>query len=64
MYKSKKEKPIVLEINQIYLIDGKKYLVDETTFNKTYVWMLDENEQPHGRRRIVGGLKNKEIVKL
>ncbi len=64
MYKSKKEKPIVLEVDQIYLIDGKKYLVDETTFNKTYVWMLDEKNQPYGRRRMIGGLKNKEVVKL
>lgn len=64
MYKSKKEKPIVLEENQVYQIDGKKYLVSETTFNKTYVWMLDENNEPYGRRRIIGGLKNKEVIKL
>jgi hypothetical protein len=64
MYKSKKEKPIVLEVDQIYQIDGKKYLVDETTFNKTYVWMLDEKGEPYGRRRIIGGLKSKEIIKL
>lgn len=64
MYKSKKETPIVLEEKKIYQIDGKKYLIDENTYNKTYVWMLDENDQPYGRRRMIGGLKNKEIIKL
>ena len=44
--------------------EGKKYLVDEKTYNKTYVWLVDEDNEPYGRRRTLGGIKNKEVIKL
>ena len=61
---NKKEKPIVLEVNHIYEIDGKKYLIDERTYNKTYVWLVDDDNEAYGRRRTLGGIKNRKIVKL
>jgi len=61
---NKKEKPMVLEVDQIYQIEGIKYLVDEKTYNKTYVWLLDKENEPYGRRRTLGGIKNKEVIKI
>lgn len=61
---NKKEKPINLELNHIYQIEGKKYLIDEKTYNKTYVWLVDDQNEPYGRRRTLGGIKNKEVIKL
>jgi hypothetical protein len=61
---NKKEKPISLELDHIYQIEGKKYLIDEKTHNKTYVWLVDEENEPYGRRRTLGGIKNKEVIKL
>lgn len=61
---NKKEKPISLELDNIYQIEGKKYLIDEKTYNKTYVWLVDDQNEPYGRRRTLGGIKNKEVIKL
>ncbi|NCX05370.1 MAG: hypothetical protein EBW68_06265 [Actinobacteria bacterium] len=61
---NKKEKPIVLEVDRIYQIEGKKYLIDENAYNKTYVWLVDDGNEPYGRRRTLGGIKNKEVIKL
>lgn len=61
---NKKEKPIYLEVDHIYQIEGKKYLVDEKTYNKIYVWLVDEENEPYGRRRTLGVIKNKEVIKL
>ncbi len=61
---NKKEKPIVLEVGQIYQIEGIKYLVDEKIYNKTYVWLLDKEKKPYGRRRTLGGIKNKEVIRI
>lgn len=61
---NKKEKPINLELDHIYQIDGKKYLIDEKAHNKTYVWLVDDQNKAYGRRRTLGGIKNKEVIKL
>lgn len=61
---NKKEKPISLELDHVYQIEGKKYLIDEKTYNKTYVWLVDDQNEPYGRRRTLGGIKNKEVIKL
>jgi hypothetical protein len=61
---NKKEKPINLELNHIYQIGGQKYLIDEKAYKKTYVWLLDEENEPYGRRRTLGGIKNKEVIKI
>ena len=61
---NKKEKPIVLEVDRIYQIEGKKYLIDENAYNKAYVWLVDDENEPYGRRRTLGGIKNKEVIKL
>ena len=61
---NRKKKPIELELAHIYQIGGIKYLIDEQVHNKTYVWLVDEENEPYGRRRNLGGIKNKEIIKI
>ena len=61
---NRKKKPIELELTHIYQIDGIKYLIDEKVYNKTYVWLVDEDNEPYGRRRTLGGIKNKEVIKI
>ncbi len=61
---NRKKKPIELELTHIYQIDGIKYLIDEKVYNKTYVWLVDEANEPYGRRRTLGGIKNKEVIKI
>ena len=57
------KKQINLEVGQIYKIDGKGYIVDEKTHNKIYGYLVDEENEPYGRRRILG-TKGKEIIKV
>ena len=68
-HKSKRKHPerkiVGSSANAIAVIPkGKKYLVDEKTYNKTYVWLVDEENEPYGRRRTLGGIKNKEVIKI
>ena len=58
-----KKKETRLDVGCIYSIDGIEYLIDEKTYNKIYGYLVDENREPWGRRRIMG-LKNKEVIKI
>ena len=58
--KSSTKKQLV-EVGKVYILEGQKYLIDEIDFNKVYGFLVDDNHVPHGRRRILGSLKKKEI---
>ena len=64
MYNRQEQKPKPLKEGKIYQIEGKIYLIDQVEYNKTYAFLLDENNRPHGRRRILGSLKNKEVIEI
>ena len=63
-YKSKKEKPFEYQIGSRYRVEGKNYVIVEKDYNKTYGYLLDENDQPYGRKRILGSPTNKKIEPL
>jgi hypothetical protein len=51
----------VVEVGKVYILEGQKYLIDEIGFNKIYGFLVDDNNTTHGRRRILGSLKKKDI---
>jgi len=63
----KKERSIKFLEGRVYLVDEKKYLVDEVEdsgLRRTYGFQVDESHKPYGRRRIIAMSKRTNIVLL